>query len=126
MVTRLLYRAGTAVLKRNSPASVFLVQCCYSSFTTPLPEPRIAAKHPFKVHLEGGKRYPWCACGYSKKQPYCDGSHKKHAPGLSPLRFTLEEAKTVWLCGCKQTQNPPYCDGTHKQAFVQEAEVPSN
>ncbi|KAK1160251.1 CDGSH iron-sulfur domain-containing protein 3, mitochondrial-like [Acipenser oxyrinchus oxyrinchus] len=124
MVTQLLYRAGPAVLKRNSCilARAFRVQSCYSSSTT---EPKIAAKHPFKVDLEGGKRYSWCTCGYSKKQPFCDGSHKKSSLGLSPLRFTLEEAKTVWLCGCKQTHNPPYCDGTHKQDFVQEAEVPA-
>ncbi|XP_030077069.1 CDGSH iron-sulfur domain-containing protein 3, mitochondrial [Microcaecilia unicolor] len=83
----------------------------------------IAAKHPFQVDLSANKLYPWCACGYSKKQPFCDGSHKKAAPGLSPLRFTVEEPKTVWLCGCKQSKNPPYCDGTHKEELVQKAEL---
>nr|XP_033773493.1 CDGSH iron-sulfur domain-containing protein 3, mitochondrial isoform X2 [Geotrypetes seraphini] len=86
-------------------------------------QPVIAAKHPFQVDLSANKLYPWCACGYSKKQPFCDGSHKKAAPGLSPLRFTVAEPKTVWLCGCKQSKNPPYCDGTHKEEFVQKAEL---
>ncbi|XP_006014374.1 CDGSH iron-sulfur domain-containing protein 3, mitochondrial [Latimeria chalumnae] len=84
---------------------------------------RIAAKHPFEANLEAEKHYSWCSCGYSKKQPFCDGSHKRAAPGLSPLRFTLEESKTVWLCGCKHTKTPPYCDGTHKQDFIQKATI---
>ncbi|HXV73479.1 MAG TPA: CDGSH iron-sulfur domain-containing protein [Sphingomonadales bacterium] len=75
-------------------------------------EPNIAAKSPAKVELEAGKTYAWCACGYSKKQPFCDGSHKAH--GMAPLVFKAEEAKTVFLCQCKHTKNKPYCDGTHK------------
>ncbi|XP_070565244.1 CDGSH iron-sulfur domain-containing protein 3, mitochondrial-like [Ptychodera flava] len=79
----------------------------------------IAAKSPFKVTCEADKRYSWCSCGRSKKQPFCDGAHK--GTGMRPLRFTLEEAKELLLCGCKQTKNPPYCDGSHKQDFVQNA-----
>ncbi|KAG7176013.1 putative CDGSH iron-sulfur domain-containing protein 3-like, partial [Homarus americanus] len=29
---------------------------------------RINAKKSMKVNLVGGKRYMWCACGYSKNQ----------------------------------------------------------
>ena len=29
------------------------------------------------VEVEKGKSYYWCACGQSKKQPFCDGSHNK-------------------------------------------------
>ena len=39
-------------------------------------EPVVAAKAPAKVTVEAGKDYWWCACGKSKKQPFCDGSHK--------------------------------------------------
>ncbi|KAJ1135398.1 hypothetical protein NDU88_001838 [Pleurodeles waltl] len=85
------------------------------------PAPVIAAKHPFQVDLTAEKRYAWCACGHSKKQPFCDGSHKKASPSFSPLRFVVEESKTVWLCGCKQTKNQPYCDGTHKSELVQKS-----
>lgn len=56
-------------------------------------------------------------------QPFCDGAHKKAAPGISPLRFIPEEDKTVWLCGCKRTRSPPYCDGTHKEEAVQGAQL---
>ncbi|CAB4014097.1 CDGSH iron-sulfur domain-containing 3, mitochondrial [Paramuricea clavata] len=80
----------------------------------------VAAKEPFVVELEA-KRYSWCSCGRSKKQPFCDGSHKK--TGLSPLRFKLEESEMKVLCGCKQTSTPPYCDGTHKSDLVQSSEI---
>ncbi|XP_063056598.1 CDGSH iron-sulfur domain-containing protein 3, mitochondrial-like [Engraulis encrasicolus] len=76
-------------------------------------KPAVASKLPYRVKLTGGKRHSWCACGHSKKQPFCDGAHKKFAPDLPPLRFVPEKDTTAMLCGCKQTGNPPYCDGTH-------------
>ena len=36
----------------------------------------IAAKAPMVAAVESGKTYYWCACGQSKAQPFCDGSHK--------------------------------------------------
>lgn len=72
----------------------------------------IAQKSPFQVNVVAGKTYFWCACGRSKNQPFCDGSHK--GTGLTPVQFKPEESKTVWLCGCKHTGSRPMCDGTHK------------
>ncbi len=74
--------------------------------------PHIAQKAPYKVELEAGKTYFWCACGKSANQPFCDGSHK--GSSFVPLKHTAEEAKTGWLCGCKHSANKPFCDGTHK------------
>ena len=74
-------------------------------------EPVPAQKAPYKVTVEAGRTYAWCACGRSSNQPFCDGSHKD--TGLAPVTFKAEETKDVWLCGCKQTGNKPYCDGTH-------------
>jgi len=74
-------------------------------------QPKIASKMPYLLELEPGE-YWWCACGLSKKQPFCDGSHKE--TGFSPASFKLDTRKKVALCGCKRTSNPPYCDGTHK------------
>ncbi len=71
----------------------------------------IAQKAPFPVDVEAGKKYLWCACGRSRKQPFCDGSHKE--VGLSPVVFEAEESKTIFFCGCKQSKNAPRCDGTH-------------
>ncbi|NXT41896.1 CISD3 protein, partial [Pelecanoides urinatrix] len=78
---------------------------------------------PFPVELKAGKKYAWCACGHSRSQPFCDGTHRKAAPGISPLRFTPQEEKVAWLCGCKRTRTPPYCDGTHKEEAVQGARL---
>lgn len=72
----------------------------------------IAQDKPYSVDLEAGKRYAWCACGRSAKQPYCDGSHS--VGSLRPHVFTAEIAESVKLCGCKHTKNSPYCDGSHK------------
>lgn len=74
-------------------------------------EPKIAAKSPTVLELEPGT-YAWCACGESKNQPYCDGSHK--GSGFKPLVFEVEEKKRVALCNCKRTSKSPFCDGTHK------------
>ncbi|XP_069732989.1 CDGSH iron-sulfur domain-containing protein 3, mitochondrial [Phaenicophaeus curvirostris] len=93
------------------------------SFSSAPPKPVIAAKEPFPVELRAGKLYAWCACGHSKRQPFCDGAHKKAAPGISPLRFTPEEDKTAWLCGCKHTRSPPYCDGSHLGDMVQSTQL---
>ncbi|KAM6042256.1 CDGSH iron-sulfur domain-containing protein 3, mitochondrial [Chlamydotis macqueenii] len=88
-------------------------------------QPVIAAKQPFLVELKAGKKHAWCACGHSKNQPFCDGSHRRAAPGIAPLRFTPEENGTALLCGCKRTRTPPYCDGTHKDEAVQGARLPT-
>jgi CDGSH-type Zn-finger protein len=72
----------------------------------------IAQKSPAAVAVEAGKTYHWCACGQSKNQPLCDGSHKGSA--FTPLAFTPAKSETVYLCQCKQTNNAPFCDGSHK------------
>jgi CDGSH-type Zn-finger protein len=74
--------------------------------------PQIAQKAPYKVELQAGKTYFWCACGRSQKQPFCDGSHK--GTSFTPVKFTVEETRTAFLCGCKHSAKPPFCDGTHK------------
>ncbi len=74
-------------------------------------EPIVAQKSPYPVELEAGKTYFWCACGRSRKQPFCDGSHKD--TGISPVAYSAPEAKKVWFCGCKSTKKSPLCDGSH-------------
>ena len=75
-------------------------------------EPVIAQKTPYGVEVEAGKDYWWCACGQSKSQPFCDGSHK--GTGLSPQQYSATESAEVWFCGCKHTGAVPMCDGSHK------------
>jgi CDGSH iron-sulfur domain-containing protein 3 len=78
-------------------------------------EPVCAQKGPYKIELLGGYRYAFCACGLSKMQPFCDGSHTSSKAGIKPLVWTQEADKTAWLCGCKRSANVPFCDGTHNK-----------
>lgn len=74
-------------------------------------KPVVAQKSPFETKVEAGKSYWWCACGRSKSQPFCDGSHK--GTPFSPVEYKAERSRTVYFCGCKQTATPTMCDGTH-------------
>ena len=67
---------------------------------------------PIVMDVEAGKDYWWCSCGQSKKQPFCDGSHKGST--FSPMKWTAGESRKVAFCTCKQTGKSPICDGTHK------------
>ncbi len=75
--------------------------------TDPVP----AQKAPYEVTVEAGRTYFWCACGLSKKQPFCDGSHS--GTDITPVKFKAETADNVFFCGCKATEGKPFCDGTH-------------
>lgn len=76
-------------------------------------QPVIAQKAPFPVEVEAGKSYFWCACGRSKNQPFCDGSHKD--TGFQPVKWTCEDSGRKFFCGCKNTGGQPFCDGSHKE-----------
>ena len=66
-------------------------------------KPIIAAVSPKKVTLEQGQEYYFCACGRSKNQPFCDGSHA--GTDFKPKAFTAEESGDAYLCQCKHTAN---------------------
>jgi len=76
-------------------------------------EPTIAQKGPYAAAVESGKTYWWCACGGSKQQPFCDGSHAQSV--FSPVEYLARESKTVYFCGCKRSASAPLCDGSHKK-----------
>ena len=75
--------------------------------------PIVADKRPVKVSLEKGKKYFFCTCGKSAKQPFCDGAHK--GSEFSPKAFEAEEDKDAFLCACKCSADSPFCDGAHKK-----------
>ncbi|MFM8766570.1 MAG: CDGSH iron-sulfur domain-containing protein [Rubrivivax sp.] len=75
--------------------------------------PTIAQKSPYAVDVEAGKSYYWCACGQSKNQPFCDGSHK--GSSFTPVKWDATESKTVYFCGCKHSGKGALCDGSHNK-----------
>ncbi|EDQ02769.1 putative glutamate synthetase [Shewanella benthica KT99] len=81
-------------------------------------KPIIADNKPKKVELTKGQEYYFCACGQSKQQPFCDGSHA--GTSFKPKAFTAEQDGDAYLCVCKHTANAPFCDGTHKQFTVKQ------
>jgi len=66
---------------------------------------------PYVMQVEAGKKYFWCSCGKSSKQPLCDGSHQ--GTDFSPVRYDATVDKRVFFCGCKVSKKQPLCDGSH-------------
>lgn len=75
-------------------------------------DPVIAQKKPYLLDMQPGT-YAWCACGQSKNQPFCDGSHQ--GTEFTPLSVTIDEPRKVAWCGCKFSANKPFCDGSHSK-----------
>ncbi len=73
---------------------------------------RIANKSPLLLEMKAGTYY-WCACGESKKQPFCDGSHV--GTEFEPKAVMFDQIRSVFWCQCKQSENAPFCDGAHKE-----------
>jgi CDGSH-type Zn-finger protein len=78
----------------------------------PTPTPIVAQKSPCPIEVQAGRTYWWCSCGQSKKQPFCDGSHKGGA--FSPVQYVAAQDGRVWFCACKMSAKAPLCDGRHK------------
>ena len=75
--------------------------------------PEIGGRAPLPIEVEAGKSYWWCACGRSKSQPFCDGSHKTTT--FTPIEWKAEKTERAFFCTCKRTGNRPLCDGSHKK-----------
>ena len=76
-------------------------------------EATVAQKGPYGVEVKTGRTYWWCACGRSKTQPFCDGSHA--GTSFQPVMFKAEKTEELWFCGCKATGAKPFCDGSHNR-----------
>ena len=80
-------------------------------------EARVACRGPIYEDVEVGKTYYYCTCGYSRNQPYCDGSHRaineEHGTNFKPTPYTPEFTTTVSFCGCRKSLEGAICDGSH-------------
>ena len=75
--------------------------------------PEIGGREPIAIEVEAGKTYWWCACGRSKSQPFCDGSHE--VTPFEPIEYTAQKSGKVFFCTCKRSKKKPLCDGSHKK-----------
>lgn len=73
--------------------------------------PDIPQKTPLPVDVDEGRKYFWCSCGKSDRQPFCDGSHQ--GTEFLPLTYVAETTRTLYFCACKHTRGAPLCDGSH-------------
>ncbi len=73
-------------------------------------KPVVAQACPYIMEMEPGTYY-WCACGRSKKQPFCDGSHE--GTGIQPVEKVVEAKRKIAWCGCKHSKKGYQCDGSH-------------
>ena len=55
-------------------------------------KPICPQKSPYVLTGEK-KKYAWCACGKSEKQPFCDGSHK--GTDFSPIIVDNEKEGNI-------------------------------
>ncbi|XP_028175045.1 CDGSH iron-sulfur domain-containing protein 3, mitochondrial-like isoform X2 [Ostrinia furnacalis] len=84
-----------------------------------IPNEVVSKTKPYKVMLEMGKKYSWCACGHAKTA-LCDGTHKDQSLNIKerPIKFSVDMSKDYFLCTCRKTKNIPFCDGSHKTINV--------
>ena len=87
-----------------------------------MPKAIVFDHKPLSFALYPGTYY-WCACGRSKNQPFCDGSHQ--GSGIYPQEFVVEEESEAYLCLCKQSKDSPYCDGSHARIAKDVTELPA-
>ena len=119
MLTRALRRFSLKVLEERPRFTIYEVprkvnkqQFMETKEWSSKPEPISVAFRPHVLENPrlGNKKYFWCACGLSKKQPFCDSSHFNTA--FKPVPFYIQEkVDYVYLCLCKRASSAPYCDG---------------
>ena len=71
---------------------------------------KTTVSEPAVLMLKEGD-YLYCQCGFSKNQPFCDGSH--HGTKFQPLKFTIKKEREYKLCRCKLCEKGPFCDNSH-------------
>jgi len=68
-------------------------------------KPKIAGRKPVATELVEGEEKYFCACGESKGQPFCDGSHR--TTSFKPIPFTAEKTETAYLLCVSKVKTYP-------------------
>ncbi len=71
---------------------------------------KTTVNEPAVLTLKEGN-YLYCECGFSKTQPFCDGSH--HGTKFQPTKFEIRREREYKLCNCKTCAKGPFCDDSH-------------
>jgi sterol desaturase/sphingolipid hydroxylase (fatty acid hydroxylase superfamily)/CDGSH-type Zn-finger protein len=103
----------------NDPKDSWASHAFYPIVTSDKPSSELSKSYVFKkttqpepaivVLAEGD--YLYCQCGFSKNQPFCDGSH--HGTKFQPMKFSIKKEREYKLCQCKLCKKGPFCDNSH-------------
>ena len=87
--------------------------------------PTIADNKPIKLALEKDKKYFFCMCGLSRKQPFRDGSHQ--GSDFTPMAFQCDESKD-YTCASANTAatNPTVMAAISSSGMTRSAKIRSN
>lgn len=105
----------------NDPQDGWLSQSFYPLAKSDKQDSELSANYTFEkttvnepaiLTLPEGN-YLYCTCGFSKNQPFCDGSH--HGTKFQPELFTIKKEREYKLCQCKMCAKGPFCDDSHKK-----------
>lgn len=76
-------------------------------------EPKIRGLKSLRLLMEPGE-YKYCACGRTKNNPFCDGSHRE-ATNIRPIPVTIKFKHEVKWCDCRKSKKLPFCDHSHRE-----------
>ena len=62
-------------------------------------KPICTQKSPYVLACEK-KKYAWCACGKSAKQPFCDGTHSKYSNSSFLTQLSSKSSNANYSDGC--------------------------
>lgn len=76
-------------------------------------EPEIRGLKSLRLLMDAGK-YMYCACGKSKNNPFCDGSHRE-GTNIKPIPVEIKFKHEVKWCDCRKSKKLPFCDNSHRE-----------
>merc|ERR1712217_189105 len=70
---------------------------------------------PYKVKVQKGEVYQWCACGECRTQPWCEdngGPAGCLSRGFTSIPYIPRHTGTKLICGCKHCPQKPLFSGS--------------